>query len=241
MLSPLPQPSDLFVLSLPSVFHTIPETRLNDLRAAARLAHHKKGHIILTQGDVADWFYIVQSGWVKLYRETLNGNEVILDLVNTNGMFGETAYFLNQTYPFSAETLVDCAIWSIPQSCLIQAIQNTPAFAMALMTHMARAQTARDKDLEHHTTQNAAQRLGCFILRLCENDAAGSVILTLPLDKHIIAGYLGMKPETFSRTLAKLGTDVGLTIDGDQIHIPRLNDLVRYTCQSCSNVFPCES
>jgi hypothetical protein len=49
-----------------------------------------------------------------------------------------------------------------------------------------------------------------------------------------------MKPETFSRTLAKLGDEVGVISEGAQVTVPRLDDLVRYTCRACSNAFPCE-
>lgn len=222
------------------LFKAVRDSQWPTWAKVARCVDHQKGHVILTQDDMADWFYIVQSGWVKLYRETIDGGEVILDLLNHGHVFGETSYFLDKKYPFSVETLTPCSIWILPQSLLTNEIQNNPSFAIDLMTHMAKTQTRRDKDLEHHTAQNAAQRLGCFIMRLCGDSVAGAVTITLPLDKHVIANYLGMKPETFSRTLAKLADDVGVKIDGDTIHIPRLHDVVRYTCQACSNVFPCE-
>jgi hypothetical protein len=66
------------------------------------------------------------------------------------------------------------------------------------------------------------------------------VTLHLPYDKTLIASRLGMKPETFSRALAKLKEQTGIRIVGPTVYIDRLQTLVSYTCNHCSTHFPCD-
>ncbi|MFO1242058.1 MAG: helix-turn-helix domain-containing protein [Rickettsiales bacterium] len=51
--------------------------------------------------------------------------------------------------------------------------------------------------------------------------------LKLPYDKSLIAGYLGMKPETFSRTLQSL-KEQGIDIDKNQVSLPDVFALCDY-------------
>ncbi|WP_223252211.1 helix-turn-helix domain-containing protein [Paracoccus mutanolyticus] len=51
--------------------------------------------------------------------------------------------------------------------------------------------------------RSAAQRVAEFLLDLCPPDAEGATV-ALPYDKTLIAGRLGMKPESLSRAFLKL-------------------------------------
>ncbi len=228
-----------------SFFSEIPllkQARPDSLQRLAELSKRqtgKKGYLFFSQNDIADWFYVIENGWVKLFSETINGEEIILDLLTKHDIFGETTFFHNNSYSFHAEMIEPGEIWMIPTTWIQAEIQNYPPFAMAMMTHMAHLKTSRDKQIEHHTIQDASQRLACFLLRLYDGQKSGPIKLMLPIDKHLIANYLGMKPETFSRALIKLNKELDLEIEGMQIRINHLNDLVTYTCQTCSDVFPC--
>jgi len=83
---------------------------------------------------------------------------------------------------------------------------------------------------------NAAQRVGCFILKLCDSKHPNNVELALPYDKMLIASYLGMKRETFSRALSDLKS-IGITVHGNMLLIEDLNKLINFSCISCSLVY----
>jgi len=107
---------------------------------------------------------------------------------------------------------------------------------------MSRHHRLQDKELEHLTVQNAPQRIGCFLLRLCVNRGKEerSTTLHLPYDKTLIASRLGMKPETFSRALTKLRSEIGIEVNGATVIIENIDDLLSYCCGFCSDTFPCE-
>ena len=112
--------------------------------------------------------------------------------------------------------------------------------ALNMLESMAQKQRVQSHEIEHLNIQNASQRIGCFLLRLCPTDANGHVELNLPYDKTLIAARLGMKPETFSRALAKLKQDTGIKIKGASVAIDAVDQLVEYTCNHCSQSFACD-
>lgn len=198
-----------------------------------------KGQVLFMNGDPADRFYVIQNGWIKLFRETLDGAQAVVDILTTGHMFGETCLFQEDAYPFSAEAAEGSVLLSLPLALLKSEIETNPAFALAMLSSMARYRRQQDQELEHRTLQNAPQRIGCFLLRLADQDSTGPVTLHLPYDKMLVASRLGMQPETFSRALAKLKEATGIQIKGATIEMKDVSQLVKFSCSACSAEFPC--
>jgi CRP-like cAMP-binding protein len=88
--------------------------------------------------------------------------------------------------------------------------------------------------IEHLLTMNAAQRIGCLFIKLSETTAQkGPVSFTLPFNKILLANYLGMQRETFSRGLKEL-TTMGVKIKGNSIYVKEIQSLIQFSCVSCS-------
>jgi len=220
-------------------FAAIPAPLLKALQDAGSLTSYTKGQVLFTQDDPAEWFYMIESGWVKLFRETLDGDEVILDVLPEGYVFGETTMFEGGTYPYAAEIVEDARLTAYPVSLLRDYIHSHPVLALAMLQHISDKGTQKDRELEHRTVMNAPQRIGCFLLRLCKVKQPAPIILHLPYDKVLIASRLGMQPETFSRALNRLQEDTGVKVRGATVEINNLGALITYTCTACSNVFPC--
>src|SRR5208282_297165 len=58
------------------------------LRHKVRLVRVHPGQVIVRQGDLADHFYMVRSGFVKV-SETRQGVERVLNYIGPGGYFGE--------------------------------------------------------------------------------------------------------------------------------------------------------
>lgn len=207
---------------------------------SASLRKEKKGKLLFIQGDPAPLFFFVLSGWVKLFRETIDGTEAVIDVLTSGHLFGETAVFENNAYAYSAEIVEDAQIIPLPNFLLSETIKENNQLALNMLASMSRHGRQQDREIEHLTLQNASQRIGCFLLRLCPTETPGSVTLNLPYDKTLIASRLGMKPETFSRALAKLKNETPIEISGPTVKIRQLDGLISYTCNNCSHSFPCE-
>jgi CRP-like cAMP-binding protein len=76
--------------------------------------------------------------------------------------------------------------------------------------------------------QNAPQRIGCFLLRLCPPDKINDIVFHLPYDKTLIAQTLGMKGATFSRALNILRLKTDIRIRGTKVEIDSVERLVKF-------------
>ena len=74
------------------------------------------------------------------------------------------------------------------------------------------------RQVEQLAVKSSAERVAGFLCKLTSN-ADGPVTIQLPLDKALIAGRLGMQPETFSRSLAKLRR-LGIVTNGGVVQVP---------------------
>ena len=221
-------------------FAAMPPELLESLHKAGRSVTFSKGQILFTQGDPAESFYMIEGGWIKLFRETLDGDEVILDVLPAGYVFGETVMFEGDSYPYAAEAIESCKLVAYPVSLLKTYIEENSVLALAMLKHISTKNVLKDREIEHLTIMNAPQRIGCFLLRLCKIKQPTPIFLHLPYDKTLIASRLGMQPETFSRALSRLQTDTGVKVKGGTVEIVNLGNLIKYTCTACSNVFPCD-
>jgi len=83
--------------------------------------------------------------------------------------------------------------------------------------------------VERLKAQTGAQRVAEFLLDLCPADA-GSCTVTLPYDKVLIAGRLGIKPESLSRAFARL-REAGVTVRQNHAAIADINGLREFVEQ----------
>lgn len=213
---------------------------LDGLASRSRTQRLPKGQMLFVCDEKADRFFFVVGGWMKLFRETLDGAQAVVDIIPAGHIFGETAIFQNDQYPFSAEAAEESEILVMPLSILKAEIESNPKIALSMLKSMAHYRRLQDQELEHRTLQNASQRIGCFLLRLIDQESEGRVTIHLPYDKTLVASRLGMQPETFSRALAKLKASVDMEVRGATIELGNVQELSEYACAACSSGFPCK-
>lgn len=97
-----------------ALFRGASESFFKDVENAVRIQKHDKGKIIFIHEEEATHFYIVKTGWIKLFRETLDGTQSIVDIMPAGHAFGETSIFQDNLYPYSAEVVEGGKIAAIP-------------------------------------------------------------------------------------------------------------------------------
>lgn len=236
----LSSPIDILdTLSTSTFFHNLNDKLIQSFADTAHLLHHHKGKVIFLQDDEASHFFFIVEGWVKLFRETIDGTEAVIDVLTNGHIFGENSVFEQNIHSFSAECVEPTRLIALPTRQLKHAIETDNQMALNMLTSMSNYRRQQSRDIEHLSLQSAPQRIGCFLLRLCPENSSESISLSLPYDKTLIASRLGMKPETFSRALAKLKTATDIQTAGSTVTIKDIQSLVDFTCSHCSNTVPC--
>lgn len=222
------------------LFQQIPEKDLDIWTEQSTFQTVDKEKVLFVQGEKAVRFFVITYGWIKLFRETLDGTQAIVDILSSGHMFGESSLFHEDMYPYSAEAAENVEILSLPLTLLKTQLETNPKFSLALLSEMAHMRRQQDRELEHRAIQNAPQRIACFLLRLVNQSHTGSATIHLPYDKTLIAARLGMQPETFSRALAKLKETMGIEIRGSSVVLKDIHALSCYSCTACTSEFPCK-
>ena len=203
-----------------------PPALVEPLLEGARVTRHTRGETIFIQDDPADAIHIVASGWVKLYRIAANGAEAVVGTFTKGHSFGEAVALRSARYPVSAEAVTDCELITVNANTLIQMLESNPKIAISMLTATYAHLHDLVSQVEQLKSRTAPQRVAEFLLDLCEHDS-GTCQVILPYDKMLIAGRLGMKPESLSRAFAKL-KEQGVTIKQNAAEIKDIEALRNY-------------
>lgn len=197
--------------------------------AAAHANAYQKGRMVYLEKERADFFYIICSGWLKLFRSTDEGDEINLAVLTKGSIAGESAIFEQGRYTSSAQMVEDGFILSIPLTLLQQELSTKNRLAFNMLTTMVEYRRRHELQLEQYLFYSAPQRIGCFLLGLCPKlEQKDGVELNLPYDKTLIASTLGMKGATFSRALNILREETGIHISGTNVTICSIKKLLKF-------------
>lgn len=178
--------------------------------AHSRSREYDRGATIFIRGERANAIYIVAEGWVKLFRIAPKGSEAVVGVITKGQSFGEAVAFRDDVYPVSAEAVTDCTLIRIEAETILRLITEQPSIAVSILSATFTHLHSLISQVEQLKAQTGAQRVAEFLLELCDG-ACSPCIVKLPYDKMLIAGHLGLKPESLSRAFAKL-RDHGVTI-----------------------------
>lgn len=222
------------LLSSVPLFSEFHAAALDALLKRSQIMEPAKGEILFVQGETAGFLYAVLSGWVKLFRETGDGHESVAGLCTHGDLFGEAVLYQGSHYPFGAQVAEDAVVVRIPAEVIRERVHEDGDFAARLIQAIGQRLHALELQVEHMALMTAPQRVGCYLLKLCHTKKEKQkVSVLLPYDKTLVATFLGMKLETFSRALAQL-KEVGITVDGPMIAVAEVKKLQQYVCGSCS-------
>ncbi|MGB4829364.1 MAG: Crp/Fnr family transcriptional regulator [Paracoccaceae bacterium] len=204
------KPEILALVRKSVLFSSMPEALAESVLANARQREFDRGTTIFLQGERASAIYLVAEGWVKLYRIAPNGAEAVVSVFTKGASFGEAVAFRHDTYPVAAEAVTDCRLIRIEADAFLRSIRENPELAISILSATFAHLHALVAQVEALKAQTGAQRVAEFLLELssCES---GACEVTLPYDKVLIAGRLGMKPESLSRAFARL-REQGVTV-----------------------------
>ncbi|GGW43034.1 Crp/Fnr family transcriptional regulator [Gemmobacter lanyuensis] len=187
-----------------------PDDVVRAVLATARLRQFDRGATIFLQGERAEAIYIVVDGWVKLYRIAPSGAEAVVGVFTRGRSFGEAVALRHAAYPVAAEAVTDCTLIRIDADTFMRQIRESPEIAISMLSSTFVHLQGLVAQVEALKAQSGAQRVAEFLLELAECEQGACEVL-LPYDKVLIAGRLGMKPESLSRAFAKL-REQGVTI-----------------------------
>ncbi|MDN4984065.1 Crp/Fnr family transcriptional regulator [Bradyrhizobium sp. WYCCWR 13022] len=205
-----PTPVDLDIVAQIPVFSGLKPETLAVLLGEATVLNLRQGRALFRQGEQAQAFFVIMEGWIKLYRVTPAGDEAVLNVLTRGESFAEAVTFTSGRYPATASAVTLAKVMMIPADHVVNCIREMPDVAIAMIASTSQHLQRMVQQIEQLMAHSATQRVAEFLVSLAPR-AKGPCRITLPYDKSLIAGRLGLKPESLSRVFAKLraaGVDV---------------------------------
>lgn len=222
-----PTPADLAIASQVPVFSGLKPQALDVLLAQARVVNLRPNSMLFRQGEPASSFFVILEGWIKLYRITPAGDEAVLNVFAKGQSFAEAVTFSAGRYPAMASAVTRTRVMLIPADHIVDCVRKMPEVALAMIASTSQHLHLMISRVEQLTAQSGMQRVADFLISLTPC-VKGPCTIALPYDKSLIAGRLGLKPESLSRVFAKLRT-MGVDVRASDVIVDdaaTLQDLV---------------
>ncbi|MGH1466083.1 MAG: Crp/Fnr family transcriptional regulator [Cognatishimia sp.] len=226
MKNQIPQNTDLAIARNSVFLRDMPADVANQLLDSAQIYSASAGEILFDAGEDAENVIIIIEGQVKLIRITRSGAEAMVAVSKAGDSVATALAFGPSQYPVSCHVLKDCRYVAISCAHVQETILSSRASVASVLSATYAHLHQLVEQVEQLKSRSADKRVARFLV-MQSRALSGPVAFKLPFDKVVIAGLLGMTPETLSRAFAKLRHQ-GVEIKGQSVSIQRVELLVSF-------------
>lgn len=193
------------------IFQGLTDTELVKIAKLLGHVHYPKGTIIFMEGDLSDSVSIINTGQIKLFKNSRDGKQQILHILSEGDFFGELSVLQTQEYTTSAEAITDVDLCTLAKSDLDKIILEQPGIAVKVLEVIGSRLTKLENLVQNIGTQDTDVRIASMLLEFAQEgkDTVEGTVVELSLSREDMANYIGVTRETISRKLSSF-QDQGL-------------------------------
>lgn len=188
----------------------------------------KKGEYLFYEGAMAQGFYIVQRGAIKLHRISVEGKERVFQICRPAESFAEEVVYSDTGFALNASATEDSQVLLVRKVEFLTLVKREPQLALSVLRSMNRQFENLMALLNDLTLKDVTTRLLGWLLERCPDpNSCKPYAFRLHQPKRQLAAELGTVSETFSRTLAKFRAQNLISIDRDTVTLLSPNRIAR--------------
>ncbi|CAA6824158.1 MAG: Unknown protein [uncultured Sulfurovum sp.] len=179
------------------LFKLLSEREIELLASMSVLKKLSYDNVLFYEGEEPQYFYLLLTGHLKLYKTDLKGNEIVIHYFREPAFIAEMASL--ESFRFPATAIVTCGeveVLLIDKVRFFNLIQTDARFSFHLMKSM----TLKIKQLEQVINRNMVYDA---MTKVCSFIEENPTYFQSVKNKEI-ANFLNMAPETLSRILSRL-------------------------------------
>jgi len=210
-----------FLKSVP-IFSELDADRLKQISQLGSRKFYKKDSWVLHENETGSALFVIISGKVKVSRESDDGKEVILTILNESDFFGEMAILDGLSRSAGVIAIEETELFIIQRTDFLNLLQEHPEISVALLQELTRRLRASDLRIKSLSLRDAEGKVASVILQLADDIGKikqGKVeIERLPF-QHDLANMAGTSRETISRTLHSFAKRGLIELEGTRLTI----------------------
>ncbi|GAB7028102.1 Crp/Fnr family transcriptional regulator [Geotalea toluenoxydans] len=208
------------ILKKSLLFSGLDDENLAQVEAIAVKRPFAKGESLFTDGEVANGFYLLAEGSMKLCKISPDGREKVLHFVHAGETFAEAAFFGDGKYPAEAKAMENGEAIFFPREAFMGLLERNPRFSLNLIVSLSLLLRRFARQIEELSFADVPARLAAYLVELAERKSTsfqGKTYIDLDMKKGELASRLGTVSETLSRTFRKLKEEGLIEVDGGRV------------------------
>jgi len=177
------------------------------LRQSAELLSVAAGGEVFGPDPDPDKVYVLESGMVRVFRESLNAEEVTFGFVKPGEIFGESVLFSDQSRDSRAVAVEPSVVIVLSKDEFKGIMKQTPRICCSLVRQI----DGRFRDIETRVEdlvfRNARNRLASVLVQIANrfgSPANGEIVLPFQLTHQDLAALIGTTRPTASLAVNEL-------------------------------------
>ena len=190
------------MLNVIPLFRSLTENQLASIGANAAWRLFEKGEVIVRQGELADSFFVIASGKVKVYM-TEGDREVILKTLSAGEYFGELPMFDQEPRSASVAVIERCHLQTLSYKSFQNVMEGSADIARRVLETLAKRLRDADRKISTLALMDISSRVSRTLLELAIV-TNGRKVVGEPFTQKDLAGMVGASREMVNRTLRDL-------------------------------------
>ncbi len=204
------------------LFCELAEAELERILPLLKRRRYGKGHVIISEGERGDVFYLIEKGQVKVTRQSLDGREKILDILSDGSFFGELSILDEMPRSATVETMGSVSILTLHSDDFLRLLEELPQIAIKIIKVLSRRLRAADSQIEDLTFKTSREKIESMFIKLRDThgvDDPRGTRLTISLTHQELADMAGCSRETVCRYVKELRRRGCLDVDEGKHYI----------------------
>jgi CRP/FNR family transcriptional regulator, cyclic AMP receptor protein len=201
--------------------HLQPE-ELSRLAATATLARHKAQATIFQKGDPGTSMMAVVQGRVKICTYSADGKELVLNIIDRGGLFGEIAVMDGHPRSGDAVAIEATELLVLERARLMPFLTANPEIPTRLIGILCQRLRQTSEALEDALLRDGPSRLARGLLRLSVTfgkQEAGGLRLDIKLSQQQLGNLIGISRESVNKYIVEWTRARYLTVNNGVITI----------------------
>ena len=224
-----PKPDLPAVLRQTYLLEVVPPAALESLLPFSVSRRYERGEHVYSVGDAATHLPVVAEGKLKQSVPTPDGDELVLEVVQTGGICGEPGLFAREGIRVAdLIALEPSVVIGIEKQGLTQFLARHPPAMLRMLEGLAEQVRSAVEDLGALAFRDIRGRLALKLLELAgmygRNSPAG-VRIDMRLSQATLAGMIGASRENVNRALRTLADSGHVLVSGMRIIVTDVEGL----------------
>ena len=188
------------------LFAALPSETRALIARAGRILVHERGAFLFFEGEPSLDAYFLLEGQVKIVHETVDGQEIILRLIQPGEIFGGSGGWGGANYPATALALDSGRVFALPAAEFTRLMHELPDLSMSMVRELAARLREAEARVHELQVERVERRIARTLLRLAEKagrKTTEGLLIELPQSRQHLAELTGATLTTVSRVLSE--------------------------------------